>query len=243
MPLPTFDKKEDIPAAFASEYVERNGKWVPNVEDVDGLKASQRRALDEKKQLEERLEKLLGGKKPEEVAELLKKAREEEEKRERESGNFEKLLEKRINETKAEYEKRINELSPYKQKYEDRELEYAIRDAATKAGVLAADLDLVIPIVKGRRVKLDEKTGKPVVLDKDGDPTSLTVDKFFAETFKGEAPKFYGASGGSGGGSTGGSGTGSRGTGKDGAIAVTDTAALLANVDRVAKGELKVLAQ
>lgn len=238
MPFPTYKSKDEIPEAFRGEYVERNGEWVPNIEDVTGLKASQRRALEEKKKLEEAMEAALGGRKLDEVAELLKKQQELEEQQARKAGDFDKLLEKRVAEVRAEWEKKYNEVSPYKSKYEDRELESAIRKAAIPAGVDPKDLEeYVIPLVKGRRIRLDGD--KIVVLDKDGDPTGLTPEKFFAESFKAEAPKFYQAAGGSGSGSSGGSGGGR--TTPAGKVAVTDNAGFIANVDKIAKGEVKVV--
>jgi len=239
MPLPTFEKAEDVPEAVRGGYIEREGKWVPDDSDVAGLKASQRTLLAEKKAAAEerdRLKAVIGDRKPEDVAELLKQHALSEEERQKKAGEFDKLIEKRVNETKAEYEKRLAEALPYKQKYEDRELDIAIRDAAAKAGVISEDMKLVIPIVKGTRVKLDEKTGKPVVYDADGDPTGLTVEKFFAETFKAEAPKFYAPSGGSGGGSNGGSGS----RAGSGTVTITDAASILANVDKIAKGQMNV---
>ncbi len=71
--------------------------------------------------------------------------------------------------------------------------------------------------------------------DRDGDPTGLSVEKFYAETFKAEAPKFYGSTAGSGGGASGG---GNRAPGS--APAITDQASFLANVDKIAKGEVRV---
>src|SRR6185312_2390102 len=239
MPLPTFEKAEDVPEAVRGGYIEREGKWVPDDSDVAGLKASQRTLLAEKKAAAEerdRLKAVIGDRKPEDVAELLKQHALSEEERQKKAGEFDKLIEKRVNETKAEYEKRLAEALPYKQKNEDRELDIAIRDAAAKAGVISEDMKLVIPIVKGTRVKLDEKTGKPVVYDADGDPTGLTVEKFFAETFKAEAPKFYAPSGGSGGGSNGGSGS----RAGSGTVTITDAASILANVDKIAKGQMNV---
>ena len=85
--------------------------------------------------------------------------------------------------------------------------------------------------------RYDEKSGKMIVVDKDGDPTGLTVDKFFAESYRTEKPKFYKPAGGAGGGA-GGSTTGSTG----GAPAVTDGAGFLSNLDKIASGEVKVVA-
>jgi hypothetical protein len=237
MPLPVFKTKDEIPEAFRSEYMEKDGQWVPNLEDVTGIKANARKVLDEKKKLEDQLNAALGGRKLEDVADLLRKQQELEEAQARKAGDFDKLLEKRVNETKAEYDKQIAALSPFKQKYEDRELEGIIRKAAIPAGVDPRDLEeYVIPLVKGRRIRLDGD--KVVVLDRDGDPTGLSPEKFFTDAFKTEAPKFYQAAGGSGGGSAGASGSGSKVVA--GTIARTDTNALLANLDKVAKGEVKV---
>jgi len=222
MPLPTFEKAEDVPEAVRGGYIEREGKWVPDDSDVAGLKASQRTLLAEKKAAAEerdRLKAVIGDRKPEDVAELLKQHALSEEERQKKAGEFDKLIEKRVNETKAEYEKRLAEALPYKQKYEDRELDIAIRDACTKAKVTPEDVEDVVTLVKSKgRIKLDEKTGKPVVYDADGDPTGLTVEKFFAETFKTERPRYYQPAGGSGGGSNGGNPTRKGG---DGAIILT----------------------
>ena len=214
MPLPSFAKQDEIPEAFRSAYIEREGKWVPDDSDVAGLKKSQKTLLDEKKAADAELanwKKVLGDTKPEEVAALLESRRKADDEAARKAGDFDKVLEKRINETKAEYEKRIEALAPFKQKYEDREVDLAIRDAAAKAGIIPEDMKYVIQILKGSRVKLDEKSGKVGVYDADGDLTGLSVEKFFAETFKAEAPKFYQSAGGSGGGANGG-GSGGRST-------------------------------
>lgn len=58
MPLPTFATREEIPEAFREEYVEKEGKWVPNVEDVTGLKSALERQKDEARQAKARLKEL-----------------------------------------------------------------------------------------------------------------------------------------------------------------------------------------
>ncbi|MFN9087357.1 MAG: hypothetical protein ACK6DP_12410 [Gemmatimonas sp.] len=238
MSLKMFESKEAIPESLRESAVEtKEGKWA--VADVDGLKSSQERILDEKKKLQQRyedLEKALGGLSPEQVAKFRADMAKLEEEQARKAGDFDKLLEKRIGETKAEYEKRLADAEQYRTKFIDREIEFAIRDAAVKAGVPAEDVPYVVDLHKGRRVRFDEKTGKSVVYDKDGDPTGLTVEKFYADVFKAEAPKFYGATVGSGGGSSGGGGR----PVPAGQVAATDQSAFLANLDKIAKGEVKV---
>jgi hypothetical protein len=237
MSLKVFDAKDAIPESLRDSAVEtKDGKWA--VADVEGLKSSQERILDEKKRLQaryEELERSLGGLNPEQIAKYRADMARLEDEAARKAGDFDKLLEKRVGETKAEYEKRLAEAEKYRVKYIDREIEFAIRDAAAKAGVPQEDIPYVVDLHKGRRVQYDDKTGKPVVYDRDGDPTGLSVEKFYAETFKAEAPKFYGSTAGSGGGASGG---GNRAPGS--APAITDQASFLANVDKIAKGEVRV---
>ncbi len=238
MPLPRFKTRDEVPEAFRDSYVQRGDEWVP---DDSGYQSKNSQLLDEKKRIQQQFDELksqLGDMTPEQIKKLREDQQRAEDEAARKAGDFDKLLDKRINETKAEYEKRIEALSPYKTKFEDLHVEVAIRDAAAKAGVTAADLPLIVEIHKGRRIKYDEKTGKTVVVDKDGDVTGLTVEKFYAETFKGEAPKFYSPEGGSGGGA---SSSGARTT-TNGAPTVTDPASFIANLDKIAKGEVKVAA-
>jgi len=236
MPLPTFDKEEDIPAAVRSGYIERDGKWIPD--DLENSK----QILNEKKKLQQQLRELeakLGGASADEIAELRASKHQADDEAARKAGDFDKLLEKRVNETKVEYEKRLAEVSPYKQKYQDRELEITIRDAALKAGVEVRYLPFVLSHLKGSRIVYDETAGRVVVLDKDGDATGMGIEKFFSEPFKAEASEFYGGTMGTGGGA-GAGGSASRLPG--GAVSATDSSAFLANVDKIAKGEVKVAA-
>jgi len=237
--LKTYDTKDAVPESLRDAAVEtKDGKWA--AWDVSGLKQNADSLLNEKKQVQQKYEdlsKALGGLSPEQIAKYREEMARAEDEHARKAGDFDKLLEKRVGETKAEYEKRIAELEPYRKKYFDREEEIAIRSAAAKAGVPAEDLDHVVLLTQGRRVRYDEKSGKTVVLDRDGDVTGLTVEKFFAETFKAEAPKFYGPQGGSGGGAGG--STGGKGS-ANGAPTVTDDRSFLANVDKIASGEVKV---
>jgi hypothetical protein len=241
MSLKLFAVKDAIPESLRESAIEtKDGQWA--VSDVEGLRSSQQKLLDEKKRLQDEYEQMrqsLGGLTPAQIAKYREDMQRLEDDQARKAGDFDKLLEKRIGETKAEYEKRLAALEPYKQKYEDRELEIAIRDAASKAGVIATDLPFVLDIVKGRRIKYDEKAGKAVVFDKDGDPTGLSVEKFFAESFKAEAPKFYEPAGGSGGGAGGGGG-GGKPTLPVGTVSARDNAALIANLDKIAAGQVKV---
>jgi hypothetical protein len=242
MTLPTFESKDKIPAGFESLYAEKDGKFAPIVDDPAGLSANQRRLLDEKKKLEGDLgtyKGAIGDLKPEQVQEILKGHREAEEKRARQAGEFDKLLEKRVNEVRAELDPKvkagedaITQLSAFR-------FNQAVEKEAIKAGVIPEDLEDVLAIVREKRMLAPSKkdASKIVVLDADGDETGKTLEKFFTEDFKKLKPKFYKAGGGSGGGAGGG---GTPRSGSGGAIAASDTAGFLANLDKIAKGEVKV---
>jgi hypothetical protein len=246
MPLPTFDSKDAVPEAFRDAYVEREGKWVLDDSESKGLKDSHRRLLDEKKRVDgenAKIREALGDLTPEQAAEVVKQYRLSEEERQKKAGEHDKIIEKRVNETKAEYEKRLKVVEDERNSLRSDKLENAIRKGAMAANVRTEDIDDVVELVRGKRVRIDDGTGKIVVYDADGDPTGLTVEKFFAETYKTERPKYYGAAGGSGGGSTGGNaGNGGTRSGASGTVSVTDQTAFLANVKDIARGKVKATA-
>lgn len=58
MPLPTFATREEIPESVRDGYVEKDGKWVPDVEDVSGLKSALERQKEEARQAKARLKEI-----------------------------------------------------------------------------------------------------------------------------------------------------------------------------------------
>jgi hypothetical protein len=114
---------------------------------------------------------------------------------------LEKLTgEKGISDTRAaELEKQVKHY----------QLTIPVRDAALKAGVLPEDLEVVMLDTQKRFGLNDE--GKPVVLDEDGDPQDLSLDKFFSSLYKEQRPKFYAPSGAGGSGAPANAGGGAHG--------------------------------
>jgi hypothetical protein len=76
--------------------------------------------------------------------------------------------------------------------------------------VFPEDIDDVVELTRGKRLELNEKS-ELQVLDKDGDPSSITPEKFFKEVYKKEKPRFYKAPDASGGGAGQGKGGGGGG--------------------------------
>lgn len=139
----------------------------------------------------------------------------EKEQRERESleakGKYEEALAKaKENHTKAidalksDHAKTVAELTGKITAAEGSKRSYIlddqIRRAITKSGVFAEDVDDVLTLTKNR-FDLDENN-HVIVKDDAGKPQEgVTIDAYFAESFKKARPKFYQGSGSSGSGS------------------------------------------
>ena len=94
-----------------------------------------------------------------------------------------------VNEQKAESKK-------WREKFRATALGDKVKAAALKAGVNAEDVEDVLVLTRNR-FDLDDDD-KPIVLDEDGDPRGLSREKFFAEEYKKERPKFFKGTGVSG---------------------------------------------
>lgn len=134
-----------------------------------------------------------------EIRDAVKKALKTKDKPEGET-DVEKVtrLEKKIREElDAEYSPIKKELDELKSKGKATSKEKQLREAAKAANVIDDDLDDVIALTRDQ-FDLDEK-GKAYHLDADGDPSSISIEKFYADTFKKKRPKFYKAPDKSGG--------------------------------------------
>ncbi len=58
MPLPKFKSRDDIPEAVRDGYVEVNGEWVPDVEDVTNLKSAHEAQKTKNRELADKLREL-----------------------------------------------------------------------------------------------------------------------------------------------------------------------------------------
>ncbi|HEX8772591.1 MAG TPA: hypothetical protein VF735_03230 [Pyrinomonadaceae bacterium] len=221
-------KLDEVPEAYRGLYVEKDGSFSVDPEKLEEFewddKEEQAGALkherEERKAARAELEKYRDID-PEKAREALKKLNELDEKALIDKGEFERLLKKREDEFDRLMKKRSEEfdaeaaelkkqLAERDSRLDGYELISPVRDAALKAGVLADDIEDVLKITS-HRFRLNDKR-QPVVLDKEGDESSMTLDRFWGEEFKSQKPKFYGASGAGGSGApAGGSGGGSGG--------------------------------
>ncbi len=167
MPLPTFKTKDEVPEAVRDGYIERDGVWVPDVEDVDGLKKNRDDALREAKEskrivadLKRQLEDKASGKSDDEIAK--QRAREEE---------LTKPLQEQLAAVTAQLRK--------------EQLDGKVLKMFADSGVNPKRLDALFKLV-GERFDLSDE-GTPILKDK---PTTDLV-KYIGETVSGEFPEFF----------------------------------------------------
>src|SRR6185503_12878635 len=181
------DTLEELPEALRGEYEEHEGKYRLTVDNVEPLASSLKKNADqllkEKKTLKEKLDAL----KPFEGMDLkrVQKAlalledddsddpEQNKDKKKGDRSEFEKLKAKLVaDHTKVlgEKDSEITRLNTELRKYT---LDLKVKEAALKAGIRPERVDYVLRIT-GERFDLDDK-GNPVVLDTDGDPTSMAL--------------------------------------------------------------------
>lgn len=243
-----YKNKSDIPEAVLGLYVEKDGEWVLDAEiedhpSVAGLKNTVAATRTEREKLKEQLKKYEGldldtiNKVLEEHAkleegELLKK------------GDIEGIVAKRVEAMRKENEKVINELTGKYNATSDRlrtlTIDAGLTKAAAAIGVKASAMEDFL--ARGQRVfRLDEQ-GNAVPYDKDNNPifgkdgrTPMTPDEW-AQSIIGNIPHLLEPSSGGG-------------ANNQGQRPVTpglkviqpgDQAAFNANLEAIAKGEVRI---
>jgi hypothetical protein len=206
MEFPVFDTQDAVPEAFRESYEEREGKWrvkaavVPDVTNLNSaLQAEREKAANEEK--------------------ARKKAERERDELKREqiaaNNNISGEQLQRLRDEDAE--KRKLELDPVKTenetlKAENRKLKLHDRVRAAAGSHWLPDrmedgMDLVVES-KRPWLTLASDSDAIVVLDKEGKPTTETLEHFLSTTYKAEKPWLYAGSGASGSGAGGSSGSG-----------------------------------
>jgi hypothetical protein len=202
-------KLDDVPEAYRGLYVEKDGSFVVDPakledfewDDKEELRTALEAERKERKQAKADLEKYKGID-PDKARAAQAKLDELDEKQLIDKGEFERLNKKRETERETERAAWEKEKETYVSQLTKFKLTDKVRAAALAAGVIPEDIDDVLTITSNR-FRLGEKD-QIVILDKDGDESSLTLDKYFGEEFKAQKPKFYAASGAGGSGASAG---------------------------------------
>ena len=223
------------------EVVTDSGNAATVVRDPSAVLEKNRELLEKNRVANDRLNALhqaLGGRDAATVMHIVADAEKAEEERQKKLGELDGIIEKRVKARDDHWAPQVAQKESELSELRAEKFENSVKSAALKAGIAVDDLDLAVAFVKDKKfVKLDETGKKLMVVDSDGDATGATLDEFFGTALKKIAPKLYPSTIGSGGGATPGSG-GSRG--HSGIVDKTDAAAFLANMDKIATGELKV---
>lgn len=215
-PFPIYDAADDVPEAFKSEYEEREGKWHPKVPDVTSLQSAleseRTRAANEERDRK---------KAERERDELKRKATAAE------HGITDEQLEK-LRKDDAEKRKPLEEkLAAIEAENRKLKLNDRVRAEAAKHWLGDRMDDGMLLVVDGPRPRatLASDSDAIVILDKEGKPTTETLEHFLSTTYKAEKPWLYAGSGasGSGAGSSSVSGN-SSGTGSGSPSAATSKA-------------------
>lgn len=199
--VPVVETLENVPEPLRPYYEERDGKHVlrANVREHPDTLAL-RRALDEERgnvkswkqkaaeydalgytpqqiaDLKTEYEKLKGTPKDQETVETLRK-------------KFE-----------AEWGKKVSDAETRATQLErallDRDINDDNRRAMLEAGVLPDEIEDQLRLTRDR---FDRKDGRTIVLDEDGRPDTMTVEKFWKDYYRQKKPRVYKGSGAAGG--------------------------------------------
>lgn len=187
------------------------------IDDAEAIKGALHKERDERSSLEKMLKSWNAiGKKPEEIAEILKKADEEEQNRLKNAGKYDEML-KQVN---AKHDAQIAELNKRIEQYrEDKEVSL-IDQAATRAiAEEKGSIKLLLPLIK-LHTKLVNFDGRDVVeiLDANGSPrvnaqgNYMSIAEWVREMKKDpDLQSAFAASGNKGSGAPGGGTTGMSG--------------------------------
>ena len=162
-----YDKLSDV---LKSEYIERDGEYVLDVdgdEDTGALK----RAKDREAQLRRDAEAKLR-----EAQEELDRINGDDARKKGDIATLEKSWQKKLDDTKAEYEGKLGKLTSHTQKQ-------LVDNVATQiASKISNAPALLLPHIKAR-LQVDFEGDAPVtrVLDKDGKVSAMTVEELSAE--------------------------------------------------------------
>jgi hypothetical protein len=170
MPLPKFKTLEEIPEAFRDGYVEKDGEFVPDVEDVSPLKSAHERQKEETRLAKDALKEA-----KRQLADLEKKA-----------GG---MTDEEIAARRAEIE---DEVKPFREKLEaaQKELRTLKFDDRLKAliagsGTVAKRVDALHRLI-GDRFDLND-SGTLVLKDK----PAADIAKYLKEDVAKEYPEFF----------------------------------------------------
>jgi len=169
-----------------------DGKFVLDV-DVEshpttaGLRTTKDKERADRKKAETALKAYQdSGLSPEQITELVKKGKPKGE--HDATPDVDKLIEKRVKEAVDALQPDLKERDELKSENRKLKLTDKVRAAFIAAGGIEEDAEDVLRITEAQ---FDLKDGKVVVIDEDGDPTSMDPKKWFETVYKVKKPKYF----------------------------------------------------
>lgn len=202
------DSLDGVAEPLREFYQEQDGKYVLDADveahpSTEQLRQTAKARKSERESVERTLKEFRDlGMTPEEIREL--KGKLTEPPGPGEPKDFEKLVAKRVDEVKKEFEPVVAENDRLKGELKQLRLTDRVRADYIAAGGIEEDAELVLKDTDGR-FDLSDKN-KVVVLDDDGDPTGMTPKEWFEKKYKPTRKKFFKGTGAAGSGAAGGSG-------------------------------------
>lgn len=235
---------DDVPASVREFYTEGEGGFVLAVEGAvprDKLDEFRNNNVTLRREMEQ-LRAQFDGIDPERARELIARAEKDRDRRLIDAGKVDELLAERTAAMKAGFEKEqqalADRLAAADKRLGELVIDGAIRDAAAKAGVRASAIEDVLlrgqrlfKLVDGKAVPMD---GDKVVYGKGGDPLDVAE---WVSGLTDQAPHLFEQSRGGGAPQTQNNNVAG---GAGGRIARTDHGAFLANLEKVASGQISV---
>lgn len=250
----SYDSFDEVPEALRELYVQDGDRFVLDLDDVDAhpgvrnLKSAFEREKEDRRKAREQIRALeaklgeVGDLDPDEARKALQKIRELEDKQLLDKGELDKLVERRTERMKLDYENQIKALSgnldartgerdAFQKQLHEHVIESGLRDAAIRKGVRPEAVSDVLHRLRptwhlrdGRPVPMD---GEDIIFGRDG-KGPLTMEES-VEGLLPVAPHLFADS-------AGGKISGARpgGGGSKPVIAFGDSAALSANLEEVA---------
>jgi len=218
-----YKTKDEVPAELQSIYVERDGEFALDIDGVvEKAKHDEFRTANAalKKELDEQ-KKRFEGIDPDEVRKLADEKRQLEESQQLKLGEVEKVLENRMKNAKAEWDKQFTTVSAERDSLNSRltaiQIDQGVTTVATKKGLrptaipdITARARSVFRLVQGAPVAY-EADGKTVRVGKDG-MTPMTLEEW-VDSQVADAPHLFESNSGGG---AGGDGSGSAAAGRVG---------------------------
>ena len=206
------DKLDAVEEPYRGVYVEQDGKFVLDADveahpTVAGLRNTAKATRTERDNVARELKAFKDlGYTPEQIAEIKRKAEEA-------AGGgggkpdpeeVARLVKKRVDEALAGVQPQLDRLAAVEAENKKLKLTDGVRAAFVAGGGIEEDADDAVRLTESR-FKLNDK-GKIVVVDQDGDESSLSPKDWFEKEYKKQRPKFFKGTDASGSGARGTSG-------------------------------------